>query len=174
MAVIAALVKLTSPGPVLFQQVRCGLNGRRFTCYKFRSMVNNAETMLAAVAHLNEKDTVFKIRKDPRLTPVGRFLRKFSLDELPQLWNVLRGEMSLVGPRPAIPEEVERYQRWHRRRLRMRPGLTCLWAIAGRSELDFETWMKLDMQYIDRWSLALDWHILFRTIPHVILGKGAH
>ena len=174
MAVLATLIKITSPGPVIFRQVRCGLNGRRFICYKFRSMCLEAEKLKPQLQHLNKKQTAFKIENDPRLTPVGRYMRKFSVDEWPQLWNVIRGEMSLVGPRPAVPEEVENYQRWQRRRLRMRPGLTCLWAICGRDELDFETWMRLDMQYIDRWSLALDWKIILRTIPHVLLGKGAH
>jgi exopolysaccharide biosynthesis polyprenyl glycosylphosphotransferase len=172
--VIALLIRLTSPGPVIFRQVRCGLNGRRFVCYKFRSMCDNAEQMKSDLEHLNTKQTAFKIADDPRLTAVGRYMRKFSVDEWPQLWNVLRGEMSLVGPRPAVPEEVLKYKRWQRRRLRMRPGLTCLWAISGRDELDFETWMRLDMQYIDRWSLALDWKIILRTIPHVLLGRGAH
>jgi exopolysaccharide biosynthesis polyprenyl glycosylphosphotransferase len=175
MAAIALLIRLTSPGPAIFRQVRCGLNGRRFLFYKFRSMCENAEQMQAAVAHLNARDgLVFKIPRDPRLTPIGRFLRKFSIDEWPQLWNVLRGDMSLVGPRPAIPSEVERYQRWQRRRLRMRPGLTCLWALSGRDSVDFETWMKLDLQYIDNWSLALDWKILLRTIPRVLTGSGAN
>ncbi|HYP07205.1 MAG TPA: sugar transferase [Bryobacteraceae bacterium] len=174
MAVVALLVRITSPGPAIFRQIRCGLNGRRFVCFKFRSMCVDAETRRAELEHLNRKETAFKIPDDPRLTPIGRYMRKFSVDEWPQLWNVLRGEMSLVGPRPAIPEEVEKYKRWQRRRLRMRPGLTCLWAISGRDELDFDTWMKLDMQYIDRWSLALDWHIILRTIPQVLLGKGAH
>ena len=174
MALIAMLIRLTSPGPAIFRQVRCGLNGRRFVFYKFRSMCENAEELKAAVAHLNAKQLAFKIPNDPRLTPVGRWLRKFSVDEWPQLWNVLKGDMSLVGPRPAIPEEVEQYQRWQRRRLRMRPGLTCLWAVAGRDRLDFETWMKLDMQYIDNWSLALDWKIMLRTVPRVLIGKGAH
>ncbi len=175
MAAIMALVRLTSPGPAIFRQVRCGLNGRRFLFYKFRSMCQNAEEMKATVAHLNARDGMaFKIPDDPRLTAVGRYLRKFSIDEWPQLWNVLRGDMSLVGPRPAIPSEVEGYQRWQRRRLRMRPGLTCLWAISGRDEVDFETWMKMDMQYIDNWSLALDWKILLRTIPRVLTGRGAN
>ena len=175
MGAIALLIRLTSPGPVIFRQVRCGLNGRRFLFYKFRSMCANAEQMQAAVAHLNARDgAVFKIPRDPRLTPLGRYLRKFSIDEWPQLWNVLRGDMSLVGPRPAIPSEVDRYQRWQRRRLRMRPGLTCLWAISGRDNVDFETWMKMDMQYIDNWSLSLDWKILLQTIPRVITGHGAN
>jgi exopolysaccharide biosynthesis polyprenyl glycosylphosphotransferase len=174
MLAIAAVIRFTSPGPVIFRQVRCGLNGRRFTFYKFRSMCQNAEELRASVEHLSSRDTAIKIPNDPRLTPVGRWLRKFSIDEWPQLWNVLRGDMSLVGPRPAVPEEVERYQRWQRRRLRMRPGLTCLWAVNGRDEVDFETWMRLDMQYIDNWSLGLDWRILLRTIPQVVLGRGAH
>ena len=174
MAVIALLIRITSPGPVIFRQVRCGLNGRTFTFYKFRSMCADAEEMQASLEHLNEKELVFKMKNDPRLTGVGRWLRKFSMDELPQLWNVLKGDMSLVGPRPALPSEVERYQRWQRRRLRMRPGLTCLWAVNGRDRVDFETWMKFDMQYIDTWSLALDWKIILRTIPQVLSGRGAH
>lgn len=174
MLLIALAVKLTSPGPAIFRQVRCGLNGRRFICYKFRSMVENAEAMRSSLEHLSAREVAFKVKNDPRLTPIGRILRKFSIDEWPQLWNVVKGEMSLVGPRPAVPEEVEKYKRWQRRRLRMRPGLTCLWAINGRDNLDFETWMKLDMQYIDAWSLALDWKIILRTIPQVLLGKGAH
>ena len=174
MAAISILIRLTSPGPAIFRQVRCGLNGRRFLFYKFRSMCQNAEDLKPALEHLNTRETVFKIPDDPRLTSVGRYLRKFSIDEWPQLWNVLRGDMSLVGPRPAVPGEVDRYQRWQRRRLRMRPGLTCLWAISGRDNVDFETWMKLDMQYIDNWSLALDWKILLRTIPHVLMGHGAN
>ena len=174
MALISILIRLTSPGPAIFRQVRCGLNGRRFLFYKFRSMCQNAEELKPALEHLNTRETVFKIPHDPRLTSIGRYLRKFSVDEWPQLWNVLRGDMSLVGPRPAVPNEVDRYQRWQRRRLRMRPGLTCLWAISGRDNVDFETWMKLDMQYIDNWSLALDWKILLRTIPHVLMGHGAN
>jgi exopolysaccharide biosynthesis polyprenyl glycosylphosphotransferase len=175
MLLVSLLVRLTSPGPAIFRQVRCGLNGRRFTFYKFRSMCENAEDLKETVAHLNSRDgVVFKIPDDPRLTTLGRYLRKFSIDEWPQLWNVLRGDMSLVGPRPAIPSEVERYQRWQRRRLRMRPGLTCLWAVCGRDNVDFETWMKMDMQYIDNWSLALDWKILLRTIPRVLTGRGAN
>jgi exopolysaccharide biosynthesis polyprenyl glycosylphosphotransferase len=174
MAIIALLIKLTTPGPAIFRQERCGLNGRRFTFYKFRSMVRNAEELKVEVEHLNQKKTAFKIHDDPRLTVVGPILRKFSIDEWPQLWNVLKGDMSLVGPRPAVPDEVEHYQRWQRRRLRMRPGLTCLWAVAGRDHLDFDTWMKMDMQYIDNWSLTLDWKILLLTVPRVLTGKGAY
>ncbi|MBV9507919.1 MAG: sugar transferase [Acidobacteriia bacterium] len=174
MALIAVTIRLTSPGPAIFRQVRCGLNGRRFLFYKFRSMCQDAEALKGTLAHLNTRRTAFKIPDDPRLTPVGRFLRKFSIDEWPQLWNVLRGDMSLVGPRPAVPDEVEQYQRWQRRRLRMRPGLTCLWAVCGRDAVDFETWMKMDMQYIDNWSLALDWKILLQTIPRVLTGRGAN
>ncbi|MDE3168427.1 MAG: sugar transferase [Acidobacteriota bacterium] len=174
MLLVALLVRLTSPGPAVFRQMRCGLNGRLFVFYKFRSMVQDAESLREKYEHLNVRGTAFKIPDDPRLTSVGRWLRKFSIDEWPQLWNVLRGDMSLVGPRPAVPVEVEQYARWQRRRLRMRPGLTCLWAISGRDKVDFETWMKLDMQYIDNWSLALDWKILLQTIPRVLTGHGAH
>jgi lipopolysaccharide/colanic/teichoic acid biosynthesis glycosyltransferase len=136
-------------------------------------MCADAEELKPGLAHLSSKSIAFKIPNDPRLTSVGRFLRKFSIDEWPQLWNVLKGDMALVGPRPAVPEEVERYQTWQRRRLRMRPGLTCLWALAGRDHLDFDTWMKMDMQYLDNWSLALDWKIMLRTIPRVVTGSGA-
>lgn len=171
---VALLIRLTSRGPVIFRQERLGLSGRRFTVYKFRSMVQDAEELRAALEHLNQKQTAFKISNDPRMTAIGRWLRKFSLDEFPQLWNVVRGDMSIVGPRPAVPNEVDQYQRWQRRRLRMRPGLTCLWALKGRDALDFDTWMRMDMEYIDSWSLGLDWMIMLRTIPQVLLGKGAH
>jgi len=174
MGVLAALVRLTSKGPVIFLQERCGLNGRRFVFYKLRSMVENAEDLKTTLEHLNEKDgPVFKISNDPRLTPIGRYLRRYSIDEWPQLWNVLRGDMSLVGPRPAIPSEIDRYETWQRRRLRMRPGLTCLWAIKGRDAIGFDTWMKLDLEYIDSWSLWLDLKIIFQTIPMVVGGRGA-
>jgi len=175
MLAIAAMIRITSPGPVLFRQTRCGLGGRRFTVYKFRSMINNAEQMRAELHQLNELDgPVFKITDDPRITPVGRWLRRFSLDELPQLWNVFRGDMSFVGPRPAVPEEVEQYEDWQRRRLRMRPGLTCIWVLEGRSHVDFNRWMQLDLKYIDNWSLWLDAKIFLRTIPIVLSGRGAY
>jgi len=171
--VAALAIRLTSKGPIIFRQTRCGLNGRTFTCYKFRSMVADAEGRLHEVAHLNTREIVTKIPNDPRLTPVGKWLRKFSIDELPQLFNVLKGDMSLVGPRPAIPSEVAQYQRWQRRRLRMRPGLTCLWAVRGRDQVDFESWMRLDLQYIDNWSLGLDARIILMTIPQVLSGRAS-
>jgi exopolysaccharide biosynthesis polyprenyl glycosylphosphotransferase len=171
---IAALIKVTSTGGVLFRQTRCGLNGRQFTLYKFRTMVQDAHSRREELLHLNEMDgPAFKLRRDPRVTWLGRFLRKFSLDELPQLWNVLRGDMSLVGPRPPIPEEVAQYTRWQRRRLSMKPGLTCLWQISGRNNVDFNRWMELDLEYIDHWSPMLDFKILMKTIPVVLTGRGA-
>ena len=174
MSIVSLLVKLTSTGPVFFRQRRCGLNGRLFTCYKFRSMVVNAEARRHELEHLNEKDgPAFKIRDDPRLTPVGSFLRRYSIDEWPQFWNVLRGDMSLVGPRPAVPAEVSQYEIWQRRRLRMRPGLTCLWAVRGRDRLEFDSWMQMDLEYIDQWSLWLDAKILALSVPVVLAGKGA-
>jgi exopolysaccharide biosynthesis polyprenyl glycosylphosphotransferase len=168
------LIPLTSHGPAVFRQIRCGLNGRLFTFYKFRSMIENAEQLQCQMEHLNEKTTAFKIAHDPRLTTLGKWLRKFSIDELPQLFNVLKGDMSLVGPRPAVPSEIEHYERWQRRRLRMRPGLTCLWAIRGRDTLDFDTWMKMDLEYIDNWSLLLDAKIILKSVPYVLTGRGAH
>jgi len=173
-AAVVALIKLTSPGPVIYSQSRCGLNGRRFTMYKFRSMVANADELKSRLNHLSEREVAFKISHDPRVTPIGRWIRKFSIDEIPQLWNVLRGDMSIVGPRPPLADEVEKYQRWQKRRLRMRPGLTCLWAVCGRDHIDFNSWMRMDISYIENWSLKLDWSIILRTIPHVLAGKGAH
>jgi exopolysaccharide biosynthesis polyprenyl glycosylphosphotransferase len=172
-ALLAALIKLGSPGPVFFRQVRSGLNGRTFTLLKFRTMVANAEELKEGLAAQNEVDgPVFKIKTDPRITPLGRFLRKSSLDELPQLINVLRGEMSLVGPRPPIPVEVKDYLPWQRRRLSMRPGLTCIWQVSGRNNVGFEQWMKMDLEYIDNWSLWLDAKLLFKTVPAVLFGSG--
>ncbi|MBP9145553.1 MAG: sugar transferase [Thermoanaerobaculia bacterium] len=174
LGLLALLIRFTSRGAVLFRQVRCGRNGRLFTLYKFRTMIADAEERRREIEHLNEMDgPVFKARNDPRVTRFGRLLRKFSLDELPQLWNVLKGDMSLVGPRPPIPEEVAQYERWQRRRLAMKPGLTCLWQISGRNELDFDQWMKLDLAYIDNWSPWLDLKILVRTVPVVLSGRGA-
>ena len=173
-AAIVASLKLTQGGAVLYTQTRCGLNGRRFKLYKFRTMIEDAEERQQELLHLNEMDgPVFKLSKDPRVTRFGRFLRRFSLDELPQLWNVLKGDMSLVGPRPPIPDEVRQYQRWQRRRLSMKPGLTCLWQISGRNQVDFDRWMRLDLEYIDSWSPWLDMKILLKTVPAVLTGRGA-
>jgi len=176
LAVVAVLIKLTSPGPVLFRQQRSGLNGRPFTLYKFRTMVSNAEQLKHELAAMNEMSgPVFKVSNDPRVTPLGKFLRKFSVDEFPQLYNVLRGEMSLVGPRPLPVDEVKRFNDLaHRRRLSMKPGLTCLWQVSGRNQVtDFKEWVRLDLEYIDNWSLWLDLRILCRTVPVVLVGTGA-
>lgn len=172
---IAAAIKLTSPGPVFFIQERVGLNKRRFSCLKFRTMVSDAERQQAQLEHLNEvHGAAFKITHDPRITSIGRFLRKTSFDELPQLINVLKGDMSLVGPRPLPVRDFQEFNEdWHRRRFSVRPGLTCLWQVNGRSSLSFEKWMELDLEYIDQWSLWLDLKILFKTIPVVIRGTGA-
>ena len=174
--IVGILIRLSSPGPIFFIQKRVGLNKRRFSLYKFRTMVPDAEAKLAEIEHLNEvTGPVFKIKDDPRLTPVGKFLRKTSIDELPQLINVLRGEMSLVGPRPMALRDYEGFdQDWQRRRFSVRPGITCLWQVNGRSSVPFQQWMELDMQYIDKWSLWLDLKILVRTIPAVLKGSGAH
>ena len=175
MLLVALLIRLTTRGPAIFTQERCGLNGRRFRLYKFRSMITEAEAMQQALRRLNDKDgPVFKLVNDPRITPIGRFLRRYSIDEWPQFWNVLRGDMSMVGPRPSILFEVDQYLTWQRRRLRMRPGLTCLWVLRGRDSVDFETWMKMDLEYIDNWSLWLDLKILLQSIPLVLAGRGAH
>ena len=176
MALAAIAVRLTSPGPVLFRQQRAGLNGHPFTMLKFRTMVTNAEQMQQELAQLNEMSgPVFKVTNDPRITPVGRFLRRYSIDELPQLWNVATGEMSLVGPRPLPVHEVKRFDDpAHRRRLSVKPGLTCLWQVSGRNNVsDFKEWVRLDLEYIDNWSLWLDIKILLRTVPAVFAGAGA-
>lgn len=172
---VAILMKLYSPGPVFFVQTRLGLNKRRFAIYKFRTMVPNAEQKMQDLEEFNEvSGPVFKIKNDPRITPIGKFLRKTSIDELPQLFNVLRGEMSLVGPRPLPVRDYEGFdQDWQRRRFSVIPGITCLWQVNGRSSIDFEKWMELDMQYIDEWSLWLDLKILAQTIPAVLKGSGA-
>ena len=171
----AILIKLTSPGPVLFMQKRMGLNKRRFYIYKFRTMVADAESRMKEIEHLNEvSGPVFKIKNDPRITPIGKFLRKTSIDELPQLFNVLKGDMSLVGPRPMAVRDYEGFSEdWHRRRFSVRPGITCLWQVLGRNSIPFEKWMELDLQYIDQWSLWLDFQILVKTIPAVLKGSGA-
>ncbi len=171
---VALLIKFTSPGPLLFKQKRCGLNNKRFTFYKFRTMVENAEELKKNLLERNEMDgAAFKIKDDPRITKVGKYLRKFSLDELPQLFNVLLGNISLVGPRPPLLQEVSQYQDWQRRRLSVKPGITCLWQISGRNEIGFKQWMEMDLEYIDNWSFKLDLKILFKTIPAVILTRGA-
>jgi lipopolysaccharide/colanic/teichoic acid biosynthesis glycosyltransferase len=174
-AFIALVIKLDSPGPVLFPQERVGKNGRRFTIYKFRSMVEGAEGQKAALEVLNEADgPLFKIKDDPRRTRLGKGLRKWSLDELPQLYNILRGDMSLVGPRPPIPTEVAQYKEWHKRRLEVSPGLTGLWQVSGRSGLTFDEMALLDIYYIENWSLGLDAKILIQTVPKVLFGQGAY
>lgn len=173
--IVAALIKATSPGPVLFLQKRVGLNKRQFVMYKFRTMVIDAERAQQELLHLNEMTgPVFKIKNDPRVTRVGRILRKTSIDELPQLFNVLIGDMSLVGPRAISVRDYQCFSEdWHRRRFSVRPGITCLWQVNGRNSIPFEQWMKLDMQYIDKWSIWLDFKILARTIPVVLKGSGA-
>lgn len=175
--VIAVLVKLHDGGPIVFRQRRVGRGGREFWFYKFRTMVVDAEARREELLHLNDhKPTgvTFKMRRDPRVTPIGRFLRRTSLDELPQLWHVLTGEMSLVGPRPAIPSEVARYDATQRGRLEATPGLTCLWQISGRAELPFDEQVRLDLEYIARRNLWFDLTILARTIPAVLSGRGAY
>jgi len=173
--ILTIIIKLNSPGPVIFRQSRIGLNGRRFTLYKFRTMVQDAEKKLNDIIPHNEmQGPVFKMADDPRLTGVGKFLRKFSLDEIPQFWNVFKADMSLVGPRPPLPAEVKEYDAWHRRRLSMRPGMTCLWQTCGRNKItDFNRWVKLDLEYIDKWSLWLDFKIMLNTIPVMLFGIGA-
>lgn len=172
--VLAAMVKFDSRGPVFFRQMRVGKDGREFEFYKFRSMVQDAEEMKNKLMHLNELEgPVFKISDDPRITPIGRFLRRTSLDELPQLFNVLRGDMSLVGPRPPLPAEVANYESWQRQKLSVLPGITCLWQISGRNHIGFTEWMRLDIEYIRRQSFGVDVKILVRTLPAVLLRKGA-
>jgi len=172
---VAILIKLTSPGPVFYRQKRAGMNGRKFILYKFRSMYKGAHEKLSELTASNEmQGPVFKMKNDPRITPLGRFLRKLSIDELPQLFNVFVGHMSLVGPRPPLPSEVSQYEPWQRRRLSMRPGITCLWQVSGRNKIGFEEWMRLDLEYLDNWSLWLDFKILCKTIPVVLFGIGAY
>jgi exopolysaccharide biosynthesis polyprenyl glycosylphosphotransferase len=169
----AILIRVRDGSPVLFRQTRVGLHGRPFTIVKFRTMAPDAEDRLAEVAHLNEREgAAFKATNDPRISPLGRWLRRTSIDELPQLWNVLKGEMSLVGPRPPLPREVVEYDIWHRRRLSMKPGVTGLWQVESRNEPSFDRWVELDLSYIDRWTLWLDLRILLRTMPSVMMARG--
>ncbi len=174
MLIIALLIKFTSKGPVVFKQERVGLRGRKFYIYKFRTMVEDAEKQKTALEDKNETDgPVFKIKNDPRITRVGKILRKTGLDELPQLFNVLKGEMSLIGPRPPLPAEVEKYERWQLKRLSMKPGITCTWqVIPNRHDVLFEKWMKLDIQYIENWSVKKDFLLFFKTIRSFISGTG--
>jgi exopolysaccharide biosynthesis polyprenyl glycosylphosphotransferase len=173
--VVAVIIKLSSPGPVFFKQNRVGLHGRIFNLFKFRTMIKDAELKLQELmAHNEMSGPVFKMTNDPRITPFGRILRKFSIDELPQFWNVLIGTMSVVGPRPPLPSEVKQYDAWQRRRLSMRPGITCLWQVSGRNKIvDFAKWVKMDLDYIDDWSFWLDMQIFAKTVPVVLFGIGA-
>jgi lipopolysaccharide/colanic/teichoic acid biosynthesis glycosyltransferase len=176
MAVVAVMIRISSPGPVIFRQRRAGRFGRPFVMYKFRSMTDDAEMRRAELEPFNQMSgPVFKVESDPRITPLGGWLRRTSFDELPQLWNVFVGDMSLVGPRPLPLYEVEKFENTaQRRRLSVKPGMTCLWQISGRNQVkDFKDWVRLDLDYIDRWSLGLDFKIMIRTIPAVILGLGA-
>ena len=175
MPLIAVMIKLDTPGPVFFKQDRVGKNGKPFKFYKFRSMRQDADSRKQELEALNEKDgPIFKVRTDPRITSVGKFLRRSSLDEIPQIFNVIRGDMSIVGPRPPLPSEVESYQPWHLRRLDVTPGITCFWQISGRSHLSFNEWMRLDMEYIKHRSFKTDLTIFLKTIPAVIARKGAY
>jgi exopolysaccharide biosynthesis polyprenyl glycosylphosphotransferase len=173
--VAALAIKLTSPGPAFFLQERLGLNKRRFKIFKFRTMVPNAEKLMGGLEKQNEASgPVFKIRNDPRITPIGKLLRRSSIDELPQLFNVLTGDMSLVGPRPLPIRDYEGFNEdWQRRRFSVKPGITCLWQVNGRSGISFDQWMLLDLQYMDEWSLWLDLKILAKTVPAVVRGSGA-
>ena len=175
MLLTALLIRLTSRGPIFFKQVRVGQGGRHFWCYKFRSMCVDAEDKKQLLMHLNEASgPVFKIKRDPRVTPIGSFIRKLSIDEFPQFFNVLRGDMSIVGPRPPIPAEVSTYTAHQRGRLAVRPGLTCLWQVSGRSNISFERWVELDLLYIETMSFTNDVKIVLKTIPAVLKGSGAH
>jgi len=171
---LAILIKLESRGGIFFKQIRVGKDRRHFYCYKFRSMVQEAEELKEDISYLNEAEgPMFKIKDDPRITKLGRFLRRSSLDELPQLFNVLKGDMSIVGPRPQIPSEVERYLPWHYRRLEVTPGITCLWQVSGRSSIGFDEWMRLDMEYVKMRSFLFDIKVLLMTLPAIVERRGA-
>lgn len=173
--VIAIIIKLTSRGPVFFKQERVGLNGRKFILFKFRTMRQGAENVLSKIDDISDMDKPeFRTLKLKWITPIGKLLRKFSLDELPQFINVFKGDMSLIGPRPTVPEEVEKYEPWQRRRFSMKPGITCLWQVSGRNNIGHEDWMKLDLKYVDTWSIWLDLKILIKTVPAVLFGTGAY
>jgi exopolysaccharide biosynthesis polyprenyl glycosylphosphotransferase len=177
MAITALAIRIESPGPILFHQERVGFNGRHFKMYKFRSMIVNAEAMAEKFVTRTEDDPEGKLARkddDPRITRVGHFIRRSSIDELPQFFNVLRGEMSLVGPRPALPEEVDLYKPWHRQRLHVRPGITGLWQVSGRADIPFEEKVLLDIYYIENWSLGIDFQILAQTAPQIVFGRGAY
>ena len=174
MLLVALLIRFTSRGPIFFRQTRLGLGGRPFTMYKFRTMVENAEQLKEALSAMNEQEgPVFKIKNDPRITWAGRVLRKFSLDEFPQMWNVLKGDMSLVGPRPPLQTEVDRYEPWQRRRLDVTPGLTCFWQVGGRSKISFTEWMRMDMRDVAQRSPLCDAKLLLETLPAIVSGRGA-
>ena len=173
-AIVACAVKFTSKGPIFFSQKRVGKNGQLFDMYKFRSMVVNAEELKEKLAHQNEMSgPMFKMKDDPRVTKVGKFIRKTSLDELPQLWNVLKGDMSLVGPRPSLPKEVKQFEKWMYKRLTVKPGLTCYWQVSGRNNIDFEDWMKLDISYVEDRNLWIDIKLIFKTIFVLFGDKNA-
>ncbi|MEO0793793.1 MAG: sugar transferase [Verrucomicrobiota bacterium] len=175
-AITAILIKLEDRGPIFFSQTRVGEAGRAFQCFKFRSMVVNADQIKEKLSEQNQHDdgVTFKMKDDPRITKVGKYIRKLSIDEFPQFYNVLRGDMSLVGPRPPVPKEVAEYKAFHLRRLMVKPGITCLWQIGGRADIDFEGQVRLDLEYIGSQNLKQDLHILLKTVPAVILGKGAY
>ena len=173
-AIVACAVKFTSKGPIFFSQKRVGKNGKIFDMYKFRSMVVNAEELKEKLAHQNEMSgPMFKMKDDPRVTKVGKFIRKTSLDELPQLWNVLKGDMSLVGPRPSLPKEVKQFEKWMYKRLTVKPGLTCYWQVSGRNNIDFEDWMKLDISYVEDRNLWIDIKLIFKTVFVLFGDKNA-
>lgn len=173
--IIAIIIKFTSKGPVFFSQKRVGRNGKEFDMYKFRSMVVNAEELKEKLAAQNEMSgPMFKMKDDPRVTKVGKFIRKTSIDELPQLWNILKGDMSLVGPRPSLPKEVAQFDEWMYKRLEVKPGLTCYWQVSGRNNIDFEDWMKLDIKYVDERSTWIDIKLIFKTVGVLFGDKNAH